>query len=80
MHRSTVDVVCDAVTGTLSQPQEIVAGLPTGGDLRIVGRTAPLTVRVARWRRCYAGPWGSIPGRRASRLGRSADSTPGRRR
>src|SRR5690606_28104844 len=42
-HRSTVEVVCAAVTGTLSQPQEIVAGLPVDGDLWIVGRTTPLT-------------------------------------
>ncbi|MEV8027617.1 ATP-dependent DNA ligase [Cellulosimicrobium funkei] len=42
-HRSTLDVVCGAVIGTLSQPQEIVAGLPFDGDLRIVGPTTPLT-------------------------------------
>jgi len=47
-HRSTVDVVCAAVTGTLSQPQEIVAGLPIDGDLRIVGRTTPLTPGARR--------------------------------
>ncbi|MFE6234658.1 hypothetical protein [Cellulosimicrobium sp. NPDC057862] len=47
-HRSTVDVVCAAVTGTLSQPLEIVAGLPIGGDLRIVGRTTPLTPGARR--------------------------------
>ncbi|WP_255437944.1 hypothetical protein [Cellulosimicrobium sp. TH-20] len=47
-HRSTVDAVCVAVTGTLSQPQEIVAGLPIDGDLRIVGHTTPLTPRARR--------------------------------
>ncbi|WP_043650949.1 ATP-dependent DNA ligase [Cellulosimicrobium cellulans] len=46
--RSTIDVVCAAVTGTLSQPQEIVAGLPIDGDLRIVGRTTPLTPGARR--------------------------------
>ncbi|MGW6265763.1 ATP-dependent DNA ligase [Cellulosimicrobium funkei] len=47
-HRATVDVVCAAVIGTLSQPQEIVAGLPIDGDLRIVGRTTPLTPGARR--------------------------------
>jgi len=47
-HRSTIDVVCAAVTGTRSQPQEIVAGLPIAGDLRIVGRTTPLTPGARR--------------------------------
>lgn len=76
-HRSTVDVVCAAVTGTLSQPQEIVAGLPIDGDLRIVGRTTPLTPGARRrlvplLRR----PVGNTRGRRVSLPGRSAGSTP----
>ncbi|QJW38677.1 ATP-dependent DNA ligase [Cellulosimicrobium protaetiae] len=47
-HRSTIDVVCAAVTGSRSQPQEIVAGLPIEGDLRVVGRTTPLTPAARR--------------------------------
>src|SRR5690606_1255945 len=47
-HRSTVDVVCAAVIGPLSHPQEIVAGLPIDGDLRIVGRTTSLTPGARR--------------------------------
>ena len=41
-HRHTREVVCGAVTGSLSQPQTLVAGLKVGGRLRIVGRTTPL--------------------------------------
>lgn len=46
--RTTVDVVAGAVTGTLTQPREIVAGLLTGGELRIVGRTTALTPAARR--------------------------------
>ncbi len=42
-HRDTVDVICGAVIGRRTAPQEVVAGLPIDGDLRIVGRTAPLS-------------------------------------
>ena len=47
-HRDTVEVVCGAVTGSLDHPGEIVAGLVIDGELRIVGRTAPLKPAAAR--------------------------------
>lgn len=36
-HRDVLDVVCGAVIGSRAQPAAIVAGLPIGGALRIVG-------------------------------------------
>jgi ATP-dependent DNA ligase len=47
-HKDTLDVVCAAVIGPLSQPQAIIAGLPVGGQLRIVGRSTVLSTRVGR--------------------------------
>ncbi|QUC01983.1 MULTISPECIES: ATP-dependent DNA ligase [Cellulosimicrobium] len=47
-HRATLDVVCAAVIGTMTQPQQVVAGLPIDGELRIVGRTGPLTPTARR--------------------------------
>ncbi|MGY4543644.1 hypothetical protein ACVWY0_003584 [Arthrobacter sp. UYNi723] len=47
--------MCAAVIGPIDMPREIVAGLPIGGKLRIVGRSAPLTATasraLARWLR-----------------------------
>ncbi|MFD7025244.1 ATP-dependent DNA ligase [Promicromonospora sukumoe] len=57
-HRDTVDVICGAVIGRRTSPQEVVAGLPIGGALKIVGRTAPLT---GSSRRALA-PWLVAPG------------------
>ncbi|WP_454857567.1 ATP-dependent DNA ligase [Promicromonospora soli] len=56
-HRETVDVVCGAVIGTRSAPQEIVAGLAIDGRLRIVGRTTPLSPSARR----ALAPWLSPP-------------------
>ena len=47
-HRDTVEVLCGAVTGSLLRPREVVAGLVIDGELRIVGRTAPLKPAAAR--------------------------------
>jgi ATP-dependent DNA ligase len=47
-HRSTIDVVCAAVTGPLSQPRELVVGLPLAGTLRVVGRTTLLSPGARR--------------------------------
>lgn len=47
-HRRTVDVVCAAVIGTRTAPQQVVAGLPLDGELQIVGRTGPLSPAVRR--------------------------------
>ncbi|MBT2512414.1 ATP-dependent DNA ligase [Arthrobacter sp. ISL-30] len=61
--RTTLDVVCGAVIGPIDRPQEIVAGLPLEGELRIVGRSSPLRVAdsraLARWLRPAADhhPW-----------------------
>ncbi|MDP9999042.1 hypothetical protein [Pseudarthrobacter sulfonivorans] len=46
-HRESVDVVCAAVIDPLSRPQSVVVGLPVHGRLRIVGRSTPLTAKVA---------------------------------
>lgn len=46
--RSVVDVVAGAVTGSLTQPREIVAGLLVDGELRIVGRTTALSPAARR--------------------------------
>ncbi|MBE7702264.1 hypothetical protein H9623_18390 [Oerskovia sp. Sa1BUA8] len=42
-HRSTLDVVCGALTGPRSQPRELVVGLPIAGTLRVMGRTTLLS-------------------------------------
>jgi ATP-dependent DNA ligase len=47
-HRDTVEVVCGAVIGALGHPEALVVGLPMGGRLRIVGRSAPLKATAAR--------------------------------
>ncbi len=47
-HRDTLDVVCAAVIGPRERPEELVIGLPLDGELRIVGRSAPLKAGAAR--------------------------------
>jgi hypothetical protein len=47
-NRSSIDVVCAAVVGPISQPTMVVVGLPMHGRLRIVGRSAPLSARIGR--------------------------------
>ncbi|EMY33575.1 ATP dependent DNA ligase [Arthrobacter crystallopoietes BAB-32] len=47
-HRHTLDVVCAAVTGPIEKPQTLIAGLPIGHRLRIVGRTVPLKATAAK--------------------------------
>lgn len=47
-HRETVDVICGAVIGTRSAPQEVIAGLMIDGNLRIVGRTTLLSPSARR--------------------------------
>lgn len=46
--RETVEVVCGAVIGPITRPSEVVAGLVLDGELRIVGRSAPLKTAAAR--------------------------------
>lgn len=46
--RSVLDVVCAAVIGPIERPSVVVAGLPIDGDLKIVGRTVPLSPLAAR--------------------------------
>jgi ATP-dependent DNA ligase len=47
-HRTTTEVVCAAVIGTLARPRALVAGLPeASGRLRIAGRTGQLPARVS---------------------------------
>jgi ATP-dependent DNA ligase len=46
--RSVLDVVCGAVLGPIERPTVVVAGLPLDGELRIVGRTVPLTAIASR--------------------------------
>lgn len=47
-HRDTFEVVAGAVTGTLSQPGELILGRYEDGKLRIIGRTAPIKTAAAR--------------------------------
>lgn len=47
-HKDVLDVICAAVIGPLTQPQAIIAGLPVGGRLRIVGRSTVLSTKVGR--------------------------------
>lgn len=46
--KTTLDAVCAAVIGPITQPQAIIAGLPVDGQLRIVGRSTVLSTRVGR--------------------------------
>jgi ATP-dependent DNA ligase len=41
--RDTHEVIVGAITGTLTHPTTIIAGLYRGGELVVVGRTVPLT-------------------------------------
>ncbi|MGX5716793.1 ATP-dependent DNA ligase [Arthrobacter sp. MAHUQ-56] len=54
--RQSVDVVCAAVIGPMDRPQYVVAGLPVQGQLRIVGRSTPLTAKAARELAAYLRP------------------------
>ncbi|MFD2794552.1 ATP-dependent DNA ligase [Promicromonospora vindobonensis] len=56
-HRETIEVVCGAVIGTRSSPQEVIAGLTIDGELRIVGRTTLLSPSVRR----SLAPWLAPP-------------------
>lgn len=62
-HRETLDIICGAVIGPISQPGEVVAGLILDGKLRIVGRSTPLKAKdsreLARWLHPPVGehPW-----------------------
>lgn len=46
--RRELDVVCAAVIGPITAPTVVVAGLPLDGQLRIVGRTVPLSPLAAK--------------------------------
>ncbi|GIU58076.1 hypothetical protein NicSoilC12_38250 [Arthrobacter sp. NicSoilC12] len=52
-HRETLEIICGAVIGPITQPSEVVAGLILDGELRIVGRSTPLKTResqeLGRW-------------------------------
>lgn len=41
--RDTHEVIVGAITGTLTHPTTVIAGLHRGGKLVVVGRTVPLT-------------------------------------
>lgn len=47
-HRDNLDVVCAAVIGRRDRPTAIVAGLPIGGRLRIVGRSTQLSASASK--------------------------------
>ncbi|MFK3672495.1 non-homologous end-joining DNA ligase [Leifsonia aquatica] len=47
-HRDTFEVVAGAVTGTLTQPGELILGRYEDGELRIIGRTGPIKAAAAR--------------------------------
>ncbi len=44
-HRDSTDVIC--VAGSVERPRELIVGLALDGELRIVGRTGPLTAATA---------------------------------
>lgn len=46
-HRDSIDVICAAVAGSFERPREFIVGLALDGELRIVGRTGPLTAGTA---------------------------------
>lgn len=47
-HRETLEIICGAVIGPITEPREVVAGLVLDGELRIVGRSTPLKTAAAR--------------------------------
>ncbi len=47
-HRESVDVAVGAVTGPITAPETLIVGLPIEGELRIVGRTVPLSAAARR--------------------------------
>jgi len=47
-HRETLDVVCGAVTGSRSRPQEVILGVWVDGQLRIAGRSTSLSGQASR--------------------------------
>lgn len=64
-HRDTFEVVAGAVTGTLTQPGQLILGRYEGGELRIIGRTAPIKTAAARelvslLRPAADHPWPSV--------------------
>lgn len=61
-HRATLEVVAAAVLGTRARPTVVVAGLPVGGRLRIVGRTTQLSGVASRTlARVLVDPVGAHP-------------------
>lgn len=44
-HRETVEIICGAVIGPITEPREVVV---LDGELRIVGRSTPLKTTTAR--------------------------------
>lgn len=47
-HRDSFEVVAGAVTGTLTQPGELILGRYEKGELRIIGRTVPIKTGAAK--------------------------------
>lgn len=47
-HRDTFEVIAGAVTGTLTQPGELILGRYDGDQLVIIGRTTPISRGAAR--------------------------------
>ncbi|MDP9989553.1 ATP-dependent DNA ligase [Arthrobacter oryzae] len=79
-HRETVEIICGAVIGPITQPSEVVAGLVLDGELRIVGRSTPLKARegreLARWLHPPKGehPWPtSVKGTALDRFNRDKE-------
>lgn len=82
-HRETLDIICGAVIGPITQPSEVVAGLILDGKLSIVGRSTPLKTResreLARWLRPPKGghPWPAIvKGTALDRFNRDKEPVP----
>lgn len=61
-HRDTFELVAGAITGTLSQPGELILGRYINGELHIVGRSTPIKAgAVAALRRHLRPPEGEHP-------------------
>lgn len=79
-HRETVEIICGAVIGPITEPREVVAGLVLDGELRIVGRSTPLKTaaarELARWLQPPRGahPWpATVKGTTLDRFNRDKD-------
>jgi ATP-dependent DNA ligase len=58
-NRQTREVIVGAVTGPITQPTAVIAGVQRDGELLIVGRTAPLSAAQSRALAAHLSPAGT---------------------